>query len=97
MPCYDHRDHDTSYIREAAMNEFRHNSHVAQMLCTALRALEVEGYPLDSDMRQWLREHKARDAAKAKKEQEEKEYKLKQAQERLEKAKRDLEKLIKRK
>lgn len=72
MPCYDSRDTDRSYISAEAVKEaritFRHNSDVAELLCSTLKQLERIGQIdiINSATQQWWDEHKLRDAAKGK-------------------------------
>lgn len=74
MPCYDERN-SPSYVREETAKEVRrdcrHNSDVAELLCTTLKALGVAGrgqvLPYHPDVAKWWAEHQTRDAAKAKK------------------------------
>lgn len=69
MPCYDDRDSPANVAAEAvtrARKEFRHNSDVAQMLCSLIKALEAYGVTslIDRPTAQWWEEHKKRDEAR---------------------------------
>ena len=64
MPCYDSRT-DSSYVREEALREFRHNSPVAELLCEALTLLHAgRSGDCSPALHQWWVEHQARDANK---------------------------------
>ncbi len=65
MPCYDSRN-EPGYVRKEALEEFTHNSPVAEMLCAVLTTLEQEGeaFPHHPGLKQWWSDHKSRDAAK---------------------------------
>lgn len=68
MPCYDPRSEPAYQVAEAR-KEWMHNSPVAEMLCTILKAIKpelIKYYP--EDIQRWWAEHQARDAEKTKKE-----------------------------
>lgn len=72
MPCYDPRDSSPAAIsaeaRAQAMIDFTHNSPVAEMLCSVMKAI----HPADQEqlcgripgLCNWWEEHKKRDAVK---------------------------------
>lgn len=65
MPCYDERGSGrTEYVR-VTPKEYRHNSPVAQMLCTILKR-HPELARINNDIRQWWKEHKERDKKEGK-------------------------------
>jgi len=65
MPCYDGRD-SPEYARQEARREFRHNSDVAERLCSLMLQIEAgELKHISPELQMWWTEHKARDAAKA--------------------------------
>jgi len=65
MPCYDSRsDANTSEGRAEMRKDFRHNSDVAEMLCGMCRVVEARGLFIPTDVYEWWKEHKARDAAR---------------------------------
>lgn len=67
MPCYDSRD-SPSYVREEARAEFRHNSDVAEMLCSVLSQLAAgNGVTISAEMQLWWSEHQQRDNLRGKK------------------------------
>ena len=61
MPCYDPRD-DADNVRAAALKEFRHNSPVAEMLCSVLKQIHPSNIQkLPVNVQVWWNEHQARD------------------------------------
>jgi hypothetical protein len=61
VPCYDSRN-EPAYVRAEARKEWRHNSDVAQMLCTILKECRPETIAtLPEEIQQWWAEHQARD------------------------------------
>lgn len=63
MPCYDSRnDLNTSDGREDLRKSFRHNSDVAEMLCTMCKTAESFGMPIPKSVWGWWEEHQIRDA-----------------------------------
>jgi hypothetical protein len=64
MPCYDERGSGrTEYVR-ITPKEYRHNSDVAEILCSLCKVLVARGliHLLDAAGAQWWKEHKRRDA-----------------------------------
>lgn len=62
MPCYDERN-EPDHVRDEAFREFRHNSPVADMLCSVLRTMTpFQISQLRADVREWWAEHQRRDA-----------------------------------
>ncbi len=63
MPCVD--DRTGSELVAEARRAFRHNSDVAEMLCTTCKTIEAEGKldRLDPATKAWWAEHKKHDAA----------------------------------
>lgn len=64
MPCYDSRN-EPSYLLREAKRDFRHNSDVAQMLCDILK-YKPELIDYTPEIQRWWKEHKERDADRAK-------------------------------
>lgn len=72
MPCYDARDNSDSAvesrIRTKLINEFQHNSPVAEMLCAVMKILHPQDRPRVAGMvpglESWWKEHQIRDAKK---------------------------------
>lgn len=95
MPCYDERN-SPSYVREetrqAALEEYRHNSPVAELLCWTLKSMEqetrVKFLAHNKDLATWWGEHRTRDAEKAIEERLEKRRKFNAAKKELEAAQR---------
>jgi hypothetical protein len=98
MPCYDHRD-SPEEVREEAYRDFRHNSDVAEMLCSICKQAPVQEKWIFNvpGVEQWWKEHQIRDAKKRQYEQEEKRNKILRAQQALEKAQQTLQKLTRKK
>lgn len=68
MPCHTYVPEEEleQERREAYMQEFRHNSPVAEMLCGVLSSMtSAQISALDKKTRKWWAEHKRRDAKKA--------------------------------
>jgi hypothetical protein len=71
MPCYDSRgDANTPEGRDELLRSFTHNSPLAEIMCELMRRIEYEcpSLPVPDAAAHWWKEHKARDAAKAKRE-----------------------------
>lgn len=72
MPCYDPRDSSTeaevSRIRTQLINEFQHNSNIAEMLCSLMKGIHPDDHEKIfkhiPGLQEWFEEHKKRDAAK---------------------------------
>ena len=97
MPCYDSRN-DPENIWDEARRDFRHNSDVAEMLCTVLRL------PRNSDLlhevpglSRWWKEHQERDARKKAREERKHANNLTAAKEAVEAAQKNLERLLREK
>ena len=72
MPCSDGRYDDCSRddgssIIVKALDEFKHNSPVAELLCTAIKIMEQNGITdvtLPDNLLEWKKEHEIRDCLK---------------------------------
>lgn len=64
MPCYT-PPMTPDEEREYWEKQLRHNSPVAEMLCTMCKLSEEHGWSVPSSVVPWWAEHKARDAKKA--------------------------------
>lgn len=69
MPCHDSRD-DPSNVWADAKADARHNSDVAELLCSVCKWMESCGSPMAPKLAVWWREHKDRDRKKAEQEKQ---------------------------
>ena len=72
MPCYDPRDDSEAaknhFDRIALVNDFTHNSAVAQLLCSLMKTIDPADYARLFNhipgLEDWWLKHQARDKAK---------------------------------
>lgn len=80
MPCYDDRN-EPAYVAADVRRDCRHNSDVADLLCSVLRHYPNIVHEMLDDvcevrgLRTWWKEHQERDHIKAKNEKQEKKRK----------------------
>ena len=73
MPCYDSRgDANTPEGRGELLRSFTHNSPLAEMLCSMCKLAESNGWSVSSDVTVWWHDHRLRDEARLKAEEERK-------------------------
>lgn len=69
MPCHDTRN-EPSYVAEEVRRDCRHNSDVAELLCSTMRSMTTRELALVTSqvkgLGQWWDEHLERDRKKAK-------------------------------
>lgn len=65
MPCYDERS-EPRYVRAEAEREWVHNSPVAELLCEAMKVIEVQRVRpmLSLKLEKWWKDHQKRDRNK---------------------------------
>lgn len=99
MPCYTEPDPEGDYHR--MQENFRHNSDIAEMLCTTLaRYKKIRpnfsfcALMMDNpEIAKWWEEHKERDRKKAESEKQEKDRQIRINEQALSNAQRNLRKL----
>lgn len=96
MPCYDSRN-DPSNVWADAKADARHNSDVAEILCTLCKAIERDDLYrnlMTPPLRQWWVEHQERDRKKAEQERRDSKNRIISARRNLEGARRALDKAL---